>query len=1065
MRKILTLLTVLALCTVIARAQNRTVTGQVKDSKGEPIPFASIRIKNSTTGVSADQTGKFSIETATGTVLTVTAVGYLSSDVRVNTSGILSVTLEAQDNLQEVVVTTALGVKKRPKEIGYANTTINAEQITSGKSPNLGQALSGKVGGLTIYNINNSVNNDVRVVLRGYRSISGNNQALIVLDGVPVPQNAISYINPDDIENVTVLKGGQAATLYGTDGVNGVLMVTTKKGGKRPQINFSQTFTRDVVYIMPKFQTGFGSGSDYGNGTPGIENFRPFENQQYGDGFTGETRDIGRVLEDGSHLQLPYAAVKNQKRDAYDAGYSSQTNLSVAGSDERSSYYLSFQNYNTKGIVPGDKFNRTTFRFNASKSFGKFRAAFDGSYATDRTQRTTSDFSFYVNNTPIWFPLTDYRDWQTNKFANPNGYFNDYYNNPYFMADNYRRDSRNNYFNGNVTLELKPLKWLSATYRLGTAVTNNFGKDYTGKFLYTTWAKSKAYTFDPDYNDYNGIDRAKTDVLGSVADYSSWGSRITSDLILKADKKFENFSVSGFVGTSFLIRQGINDRVASTSIVVPGIYSITNRAGDINGAATATYATTSNQRKFGYYADATLGFKDFVFLHGSARSDQSSVFYQAGRAKSFYTLNYYGVDASFIVTEAISGLKNNPVLDFLKLRVSYNRNANDPLSPYQLVPVYNNATGFPYGNNVGLTIDNTLPDPNLKPEIVKSIEGGFEVALFKNRLNIDFAIYQQKSEGNVINVGVSPAFGYTNYRVNAASMTNHGLDVDLKFNVIRSKDFSWNLNANYTYNTNKVTKLFRDLPRFTAGSYGTIGYVYAELKNPFPFLKASAFQRDDQGRVVVSKTDGWALKDPDLKAFGNVLPKHILGFGTSVAFKGFTVSANLEFRTGYKVYHAMGDNLGFTGAGALTTKYNREPFLWENSSIDDGTGKYVANTSVKVSEYWAWYKGWGDVGNPRGAGSPNGIAEFYILNGTFLKVRDITLTYNLPKSVVGGLKIVKELSVTAVGRNLFTFMPKENIYADPEFSAFNSDANAIGINSTSNTPSVRSFGISLNATF
>jgi hypothetical protein len=233
---------------------------------------------------------------------------------------------------------------------------------------------------------------------------------------------------------------------------------------------------------MPDFQTGFGSGSDYGNGTPGIENFRPFENQQYGDAFDGQPRNIGRVLEDGDHLVLPYTAVKNQKRDAFDKGYSSQTNFSLSSSDERSSYYLSFQNYTAKGVVPNDQYNRTTFRFNASKTFGKFKAGFDASYAVDRSERTTADFMFLVYNTPIWFPLNDYRDWRNNKFASPNGYFNDYYGNPYFEADNNRRDSRNNYFTGNLTLEFKPLSWLGATYRLGTAVTNNFGKDYTGKF-------------------------------------------------------------------------------------------------------------------------------------------------------------------------------------------------------------------------------------------------------------------------------------------------------------------------------------------------------------------------------------------------------------------------------------------------------------------------------------------------------------------------------------------------------------------------------------------------------
>jgi TonB-linked SusC/RagA family outer membrane protein len=1063
MRKVLSLLAVLTVLCMSALAQSRLINGQVKDASGSPLPFASIFVKGTKKGTTSDASGNFSIEAKTGDVLIVSAVGSKDGEIRIGEGNSYTVSLESQTNLQEVVV-TALGVKRRPKEIGYANTTISAEQITSGKSPTLGQALSGKMGGLTVYNVNNSVNNDVRVVLRGYRSINGNNQALIVLDGVPVPQNAISYINPDDIESVTALKGGQAATLYGTDGANGVLMITTKKGSRKPTINFSQTVTADVISYMPDFQTGFGSGSDYGNGTPGIENFRPFENQQYGDAFDGQPRNIGRVLEDGDHLVLPYAPVKNQKRDAFDNGYSTQTNFSLSGSDERSSFYLSFQDYSVKGVVPNDKYHRNTFRFNASKTFGKFKASFDASYAVDRTQRTTADFMFLVYNTPIWFPLNDYRDWRNNKFANPNGYFNDYYGNPYFEADNNRRDSRNNYFTGNLTLEFKPLTWLTGTYRLGAAVTNNFGKDFTGKFTYTTWAKSQAPTFDPDFNDYNGIFRARNDVLGSVADYSSWGSRITSDIIIRAEKQFNDFSLSGLVGTSFIVRQGKDMRVASTSIVVPDIYSITNRSGEINGSGSATYATMSDQRKFGYFADATVGYKDFIFLHGSARVDNTSVFYLRNRDKSLYSFPYYGADASFIVTEAFSSLKTS-FLDFLKLRLSWNKNANDPLSAYDLKGTFSNASGFPYGSVVGLTIDNTAPDPFLKPEETNTIEGGFELSVLNNRLNLDFSIYNQKSDGNIINVGVSRATGYSSYRVNAASMTNKGIDMDLKYNVIRGKDFTWNLNANYTYNTNKVTKLFLDLPRFQSGSYGTAGFIFAELDQPYPYLKATAFQRDDQGRVIVSGTDGWPLKDPNLKAFGNTLPKHTIGFGTSVGYKGFTLSTTLEYRTGYVTYHTIGDALGFTGAGALSTKYNREPFLWPNSSVDDGTGKYIPNTSVMVDEYWAWYKGWGDVGNPRGAASGNGIAEFYIIDGTFLKVRDITLSYRVPTKALSRLKYVKEVTLTAVGRNLFTFLPAENMYTDPEFNGFSSSSNNIGINTTGNTPPVRSYGLSLNITF
>jgi TonB-linked SusC/RagA family outer membrane protein len=961
-------------------------------------------------------------------------------------------------NELEDVVVTALGIKRRPKELGYAQYTVKSDQITAGQSPTIGQALSGKVAGLTILNQNSSVNADVKVVLRGYRSITGNNEALIVLDGIPVPQNTLAYLNPQDVETVSVLKGGQAATLYGSDGANGVLMITTKKGNVRPTINFVHSTTIDQISFMPALQEQFGSGSDYGGAPLSIDNFRPFENQQYGDAYNGQLRDIGRVLADGSHLQLPYAAVKNQKKNAFNTGYTFSNSLSLAGGDEKSGrFFMSVQDLQVQGVVPHDEYHRTAFRFNSSRTFGKVRAAFDGSFTSDRTQRTTADFYNLVFNSPSWAPLSDLRDWQNNKFANPNGYFNDYYDNPYFAADNNRRDARNNFFNGNLSVEYKPTNWLSALYRIGTAITNLTEKDWTGQFLYSPYASGTAPTYVAAFNDYNGIYRARTNVLGSVTDIAQWSSRINSDFILTADKRFNNFTVKAIAGMSVQVRQLRQNQVNNASLVIPNLYFVNNTAGVLTGSDNA-----SLQRKYGYYGDVTLGYKDVAFLHGAVRSDKSSVFYDASRESSLYTFVYPGVDASVILSDIFPTIKSK-TLSYLKLRTGYNVNKNDNLDPYKLFPTYSAATGFPYGTRVGLTASSTYPDARLRPETISTFEGGLEIGLFNNAINIDMSAYNSKSKDLIMSASVSSTTGYSTYQLNAASMTTTGFEVDLKTHVLKKRNLTWDINFNYTYNNNTVNTIFSDLPRFQSGSLGTSAYEFAEINLPFPYLKVSGFQRDpSNGAVVVDNTNYWPVKDLNLINRGNMLPKNVFGFSTNLTWKGFTIATTLEARTGYWIMNGSGLTSAFTGAGAITNQYGRKPFLYPNSeTYDAASNKYTVNTK-NVSDYFAWYGGTGDVGGPT---SMANIGEFYATSGSFLKMRDASISYAIPGELLKKTKFIRTASITLIGRNLFMVLPKENIFSDPEFNAFATTSNNIGLNTTANTPTTRSYGVTLNLGF
>ena len=346
------------LCMVGFTSAQRTITGIISSPEGDPLVGASIIVKGTTIGALTDVDGKFSLAIPNDAqLLLFSFVGYQSQEIPVGTSNDFSVKLAATSQLDEVVV-TAQGIRKNQREIGYSYSKVNTEDLTVGRSPQLAQALSGKVTGLAVYNVNNSVDPAVKIVLRGYRSLTGNNEALIVVDGMQTTSTVLALINPNDIESVSILKGGQAATLYGSAGINGAIVITTKKGGKgKMRVDYSNSTNFEQISFLPDFQDKYGSGSQYypiAFGAAGYasdylvrtkENWRPYENQQFGDLFDGSQRIQGRVTESGNKLVLPYSAIPNVRDKTFDKGVSTNNQLSFQGGDESSSYYLSICRY------------------------------------------------------------------------------------------------------------------------------------------------------------------------------------------------------------------------------------------------------------------------------------------------------------------------------------------------------------------------------------------------------------------------------------------------------------------------------------------------------------------------------------------------------------------------------------------------------------------------------------------------------------------------------------------------------------------------------------------------
>lgn len=1063
MKKIVSTLVVALLCFSIAvTAQVRPITGTVKDDQGAPVPSVSVKIKGTTTATVGDANGNFRISAAENAVLVFSAVGFNEVEQKVGKSSVLNISLSKTVNELENVVVTAQGIRKKTKEIGYSYARVSNDEVTNGRSPQLAQALSGKVSGLAVYNVNNSVDPQTKLVLRGYRSLTGNNEALVVLDGMQTTTTVLATINPNDIESVTILKGGQAATLYGSAGINGAVVITTKTGTKgKLKVNFSNSTNFEEISFLPQFQSTFGNGSQYYPyvfGQAGYsadykvrmkENWRPYENQQYGDAYDGSQRIIGRVINAaGDKLVVPYAAIENGRRKSFDKGVSINNQVSFQGGDETSSYYMSVENQKIAGIVPNDRSQRTGVRLSATKEYNKISTGFNVSYTQADYDRTGSDFYNDIINNASHIPLSELRDWRNNKFANPNGFYNDYYNNPYFNADINRLRYKDANISGNFNIAYRATPWLTFTNRLGMMNNSRTGKNTVEQFLYSDYAKNSAYIPAPwqHDDDYPGIYRAISDILGSVNDYSLTENVVNNEFQAQLKKDIGAFENKLVLGYSIYQRTTKVISIGSSSIVVPGVYNVANRQGNLSGGESNT-----TERKWGAYADLTTSYKGYLILNGTFRYDATSRFFKTDRATSLYSYPYYGVALSFIATDALPSLKSK-TLNYAKIRLNYNKNGNDNVPLYGLDLTYPNGGGFPFGNTVGLTVGNVLPDANLKPEFVTSYEVGGEFQLFNNTVNLEVTAYNQKSKGQVITVKVPNTTGFSNLLINVGEAKNWGYEADLKVQILRKSKLKWDVGVRYSFNDNKVIDLYPGINEFFLS-----GYTYANTNiikdQRYPILKTDGYNyaSDGSGMRLVNATTGYPLRNSALSARGGTLPRHIAGFTNKLSYNDFSFTFNLEYRGGNVMYSDLGRQMTFTGSGKWTE--NRAPQIFPNSAYLDGTGKIVPNTTVQVREpeYALW------VNNYRL------ISENFVNSAWFIKMRDVNIAYNVPASLIRKTKVFTAASVSLYGRNLFTIVDKANYYTDPEYSF--TTGNGIGINNTGQTPPVRQYGFNVNLTF
>jgi len=1032
---------VLMFVSMAAWAQERTVKGRITSSQdGSGLPGVNVVVKGTTNGTVTDVDGNYTIVAPASGTLVFSFIGLKSQEIVIGERTVIDVPMDQDVTQLSEVVVTALGIEKSAKSIGYSVAKVKSDELNQAKAFNVSQALTGKVAGLQINNVSGGVNPATRITLRGNRSFTGNNQALVVIDGVQSSQEALNYLNPNDIDNISVLKGANAAALYGADASNGALIVTTKKGhNATPTLEFANTTYWEAINFMPKFQEGFGGGTE-----PYSRVYIPFENQSYGPAFNGETVNMGRELEDGTFQTTSYSYKKDAKKKSFDVGHTIQNSLSLSGGDNVSNYYISLQDVNTKGVVPGDENRRTGVRVNASRTFNKFKAGFNINYSLRQTDKTTSDFYNNVLNTPGQVPLNEYRNWRNYKnadgsmnYANPNNYFNDYFFNPFMAKDINRQKERYGYFVGNIDMSYKATDWFTASYRLG--ITNE-SYDYLStseQFKYNAYAKK------------TGKYIAK-DLPGSSTDFIGYRNKMVQDIILNFNKTFGSIKADLILGNN--VREQRDKAIGATAsqLVLPGIYNISNRIGETVGSE-----GLSQYRVVGYYGDLTLGYNDYLFLHVSGRNDSYSVLSKSNR--SFF---YPGADVSFVASDAIPSLKDNNVLSYAKITASATKVGNVNVDPYSLQTTFGSGNGFPYGSVAGYSVGDTYADPNLKPEFTKSYEVGGDFSFFDSRVSLELAYYTQETTNQTVSIDIATSTGFSRARVNAGTMKNSGYEVTLKVTpVSTASGFKWDVGAIYADRSSKVTSLYSGLSNINISNLyglttdGSLGQIFAEVGKQYPIVKAVAYQRDPEGRVVVDRQTGYPLKDPNLKTFGQANPRYNLSLNTSLKYKGFTLAALAEYRGGYVLYQGIASTMWFTGVAEATGAYDRERFVFPNSSYLADDGSYVANNNVATLDggLGAWDTNLRTVG------------ENFITSGAFWKLRELSLTYNVPKSLLSNVKFVKSATLGLVGRNLFMWLPAENKYSDPELAV--STTNAVGLNATTNTPSTRTYGFNVSLTF
>jgi TonB-linked SusC/RagA family outer membrane protein len=1080
MKKLILSLFIVLFIAGAAIAQVRTITGTVTDSQdGQPIPGVTVRVRGVQAGTQTGADGRYSVNVPSGsTGLDFSSIGYVTQSVSLGASSVINIRLVSSARSLGEVVVTANAIRRERRALGYSAPTVNNEELNQGQQPSVISSLTGRVAGVNITTTSNTPGASSRVVLRGGSSISGNNQALIVIDGIPIDNSSViggpsslasvdfgnrgNDVNPDDVASVTVLKGPAAAALYGSRASNGALIITTKSGSKGAQktsITFNTSNSVSSILKLPDFQNEYGQGyydviSDDGRSATYLND--PKENWSWGAPFTGAMQEWGQMIE-GVRQSKPYSAATDNVKNFFDPGFSTDNNISFSGGSEKTSFYLGLNSVNSNGIYPGnrDLYNRYSVRFNGNTEFSnKFYAGISFNYFKINSNQVgggQGGGSVYDNllQTPRDIPIDQLKD-LNNKYNGYGivtsdgirhddlyGFYGAYTINPYWVLRNYNNYDDVNRVTGNFNVGYKPAPWLDIKERLGVDTYTDRRRLEAPKYDFFPADEAGNYT---EGNEQTSTGSYEIDQLNV--------NEIVHDLMITASHKFnEDWDGSLMIGNN--IRQRFTNTTATATnasggLVVPDYYNLANS----NGPVAINTDNLTRRRLVGLYADVNLSFKNMVFLEATARNDWSSTLPVANN--SFF---YPSISGSFLFSELLKGTSISNFLDYGKIRSSYAQVGNDT-DPYQLQTTFTRglidggfgSTTFPFGNVAALMSSNTIGNPNLKPEKTNSFEVGTELGFFKNRLSVDFSYYKNNSKNQILSIPVPTSTGYAFSVVNAGEVQNNGVEISLRGTPIRtSTGLSVELFGTYTRNKSRVVDLLPGIEQVTLGGYSGMGIVAAKGL-PYGEFYAVTNSKDAQGRTIVDQETGLPLPTSTAQYLGSYNPRYIASLGANFRFKNVSLNVLFDTKQGGVFYSRTRDIMGFNGTSAETGG-ERIGVIYPNSVYLDANGASVVNTDARYNkqDYYS------DL-----------IAGANIVDASFVKLRSLGLSYSFSKAQLQKSPF-GELSIGIFGNNLFIWTAKENKYADPEVNSGGA-GNEQGFDFTAQ-PSVRNYGLNVRVSF
>ena len=1060
-------------------AQNRPVSGTVTaQDDGLPIPGVSVRVRGTTNGTMSGSNGKYLITVNTpNPVLEFSAIGFTTQSVTVGTQTMINVVLSGNETALTEVIVTANAIRREKRSLGYSAPTVSNEELIQGQNPSVINSLTGRVAGANITSTSNTPGSSSRVVLRGGSSIAGNNQALIVVDGVPIDNSSViggasslagvdfgnrgNDINPEDIASVTVLKGPAAAALYGSRASNGALIITTKSGkqGSKTEVTFSTSNSFSSILKLPDLQNEYGQGyyADVDENWNATYENDPKENWSWGAPFNGQIQPWGQEI-DGVRLTKPYAAVKNNIRDFFHTGFSTDNNLSFSGGGENTTFYLGLNSLNSNSVFPGnrDTYDRYNVRFNGNAEFSnKFYAGVSFTFSKINSHQLGGGQgagSVYNNvlQTPRDIPLTDLKD-LNNKyygygFVDQNGirrddlygYYGAYTMNPYWVLENYDNIDEVNRITGNFNVGYKPVEWLDIKERVGIDTYTDRRRFLSPKFSFLPADEAGNYSSTANPQTNNGsyeIDQFNV-------------SEIVHDLMITASHEFnEDFSGSLMIGNNIRQRYTTTNSQstnASGGLVVPGWYNLANSNGPID----VIDDFIGRRRLIGIYADLNFSYKNMLFFETTARNDWSSTLPQSNN--SFF---YPSVSLSFLFSELLKESGISRFLDYGKLRTSFAQVGNDT-DPYQLMTTFSRAeilsgfgsTAFPFGNVAGLMSGSTIGNPDLKPEKTNSFEVGTELGFFGNRMSLDFSYYANNSRNQILSIPIPSSTGFGFNVVNAGEIRNNGVELSLRGTPVKTSDgFSIELFGTYTKNNSKVIDLLPGIEQVTLGGYSGMSVVAAKGR-PYGEFYAVTNATDAQGRTIVDPETGLPVTTAGAQYLGTYNPDFQASIGTNIKFKNLVMNLLFDGKKGGVFYSRTRDILGFNGTSAETGG-PRIGVIYPNSVYLDEAGNSIINTTARFNkqDYYS------DL-----------VAGQHIVDGSFIKLRTLSLAYQFSKQQLKN-SMLGNLTVGVFGNNLFIWTPKSNQFADPEINSAGA-GNVQGFDYTAQ-PSVRNYGLNVRVSF